>query len=203
VAYDGLVSRYLNRHASRPIARALAHTPATPNAATLATLVLAACTAAMTGAGWNIAGGIGMQVVSIVDGVDGDLARLKGIATRFGGVLDTVTDRYADALILAGMGFYAYRFEDWPHPETIAVLALAGALMVSYSRARIEASLAIQPSDGVFGLASRDVRLLVAAIGTIAGQCYWTLVILAVLSALTVAWRLLYLRFKGIGVEPV
>ena len=203
MAYDGLVSRHLNRHASRPVARALAHTPVTPNAATLTTLLLAACTAAMTGAGWNIAGGIGIQLVSIVDGVDGDLARLKGMATRFGGVLDTVTDRYADALILAGMGFYAYRFEDWPHPETIAVLALAGALMVSYSRARIEASLAIQPSDGVFGLASRDVRLLIAAIGTIAGQCYWTLVILAILSALTVAWRLLYLRLKGIGVEPV
>jgi phosphatidylglycerophosphate synthase len=202
VAYDGLVSRYVNRHASRPIARALRPTPVTPNAATLVTLVLAMAAGALTGAGWQVAGGIAIQVVSIVDGVDGDLARFKGMATRFGGVLDTVTDRYADAIVLAGMAFYAYRFEDWPRPETIAVLALAGSLMVSYSRARIEASLAAQPSDGVFGLASRDVRLLIAAIGTIAGQCYWTLVVLAAISALTVAWRLLYLKAKGIGTTP-
>ena len=59
---------------------------------------------------------------------------------------------------------------------------------------RIEASMALAPSDGIFGFASRDVRSLVAAVGTIAGQCYWTLVVLAVISALTVAWRLIYLR---------
>jgi phosphatidylglycerophosphate synthase len=201
--YDGLVSRHLNRHLSRPLARLAARTPATPNAMTLFTLLLAAAAGAMTGAGWNIAGGIAIQVVSVVDGVDGDLARLKGMATRFGGVLDAVTDRYADALMLAGMGIYAARFEDWPRPEVIAVLALAGALLVSYSRARIEASLDIVPSDGVFGLASRDVRLLIAAIGTVVGQCYWTLVVLAVLSALTVGWRLIYLRVRGIGTQPL
>jgi hypothetical protein len=82
------------------------------------------------------------------------------------------------------------------------VLALAASLAVSYSRARIEASLALEPSDGVFGLASRDVRLLIAAIGTVAGQCYWTLVVIAVLAALTVVWRLVYMRLRGIGVAP-
>lgn len=58
-------------------------------------------------------------------------------------------------------------------------------------------------ADAVFGMASRDVRLLVAAIGTVAGQCYWTLVVLAVASGLTIAWRLLYLRVRGIGMTPV
>ena len=48
--------------------------------------------------------------------------------------------------------------------------------------------------DSIFGLASRDVRSLIAAIGTVAGQCYWTLIILAAVSALTIAWRLVYLR---------
>ena len=57
----------------------------------------------------------------------------------------------------------------------------------------------MEPSDGLFGLASRDVRSLVAAIGTVAGQCYWTLVVLAAASALTVAWRLAYLRFRRVG----
>jgi phosphatidylglycerophosphate synthase len=203
VSYDGIVSRCLNRPLSRPAARALAHTPATPNAVTLFTLALAMVAGGAAALGWNVAGGILIQAVSVVDGVDGELARLKRMATRFGAVLDAVIDRYADALMLGGMTVYAFRFEDLPRPEVAGTFALAAALSVSYSRARIEASLgsAIEGKggmgalDAVFGLASRDVRSLIAAIGTVAGQCYWTLVVLGTLSTLTVAWRLVYLRF--------
>ena len=203
MSYDGLVSRYLNRLFSRPAARTLARTPATPNALTATTLLLAVIAAGALAAGWNIAGGIGIQLVSVVDGVDGELARLKNMATRFGAVFDAVTDRYADALLLGGMTVYAVRFEDLPRAEVVGALALAGALIVSYSRARIEADLpeALVGGrlDAIFGLASRDVRSLIAAVGAVAGQCYWTLVILAVACALTVAWRLVYLRAKGLG----
>ena len=197
MAYDGIVSRHLNRRLSRPAARAMASTPATPNAVTLFTLLLSFAVAAATAAGWNIAGGIGIQLVSVIDGVDGELARIRNMATRFGAVLDAVSDRYADAAMLGGMTIYAARFEDLPRPEVIGMLALAGALSVSYSRARIEASIPNPPAnlDALFGLASRDVRLLIAAIGTVAGQCYWTLALLAALSAATTAWRLAYLRF--------
>ncbi len=197
MAYDGVVSRYLNRPLSRPAARLLAPTPVTPNAVTVFTLILAIATGGMVAIGWNIAGGVLIQAVSVIDGVDGELARLKGLSTRFGAVLDAVTDRYADAIMLAGMTVYAVRFEDWAHAEFVGMLALAASLTVSYSRARIEASMAMAPSDGLFGLASRDVRSLVAAIGTVAGQCYWTLLVLAAASALTVAWRLAYLRFRS------
>ncbi len=198
MTYDGLVSRYLNRPLSRPLARSLRPTPLTPNQVTAFTLLLAIATGAMVAAGWNIAGGIAIQAVSVIDGVDGELARLRDRATRFGGVFDAVTDRYADAIILAGMTVYAVRFEDQPRPEFVGALALGAALIVSYSRARIEADLpdiaASGNLDSIFGLASRDVRLLAAAIGTVLGQCYWTLIILAAVSGLTIAWRLLYLR---------
>jgi phosphatidylglycerophosphate synthase len=175
----------------------------TPNAVTGFTLLLALATGAMLAAGWNIAGGIAIQAVSVIDGVDGELARLRGLATRFGEVFDAVTDRYADAAMLAGMTVYAARFEGHPHPETVGALALAGALIVSFSRARIEADLSGQVDqhgfDSVFGLASRDVRSLIAAIGAVLGECYWTLAVLAVLCGLTIAWRLAYLRIHRIG----
>ncbi len=206
MAYDGIVSRYLNRPLSRPAARALAHTPVVPNAVTGFTLLLAIASGAMLATGWNIAGGIAIQAVSVIDGVDGELARLRNLATRFGEVFDAVTDRYADAIMLGGMTVYAVRFEDHAHAETIGMLALAAALIVSYSRARIEADLrtAVDHSslDSIFGIASRDVRSLIAAVGAVAGQCYWTLVILAVLSSLTIAWRLIYLRYNNIGGPP-
>lgn len=205
MAYDGIVSRCLNRPLSRPAARALARTPVTPNALTSSTILLAIVSGALLAVGWNIAGGILIQAVSVVDGIDGDLARLKGLATRFGEVFDAVSDRYADALMLGGMTVYAARFESHPHPAAVGMLALGAALIVSYSRARIEADLwkghseELGNLDSVFGIASRDVRLLIAAIGAVTGQCYITLVVLAALSALTIAWRLLYLRLRHIG----
>jgi len=202
VTYDGIVSRYLNRPLSRPAARAVAHTPITPNAVTAFTLLLAVAAGAVTAAGWNIAGGIAIQAVSVIDGVDGELARLRNLTTRFGAVFDAVTDRYADAAMIAGMTVYAVRFEDWPRAEVVGTLALAAALIVSFSRARIEADLGGgMGGDAVFGLASRDVRSLIAAVGTIAGQCYWTLALLAAIGALTVAWRLAYLRFSAAAAE--
>lgn len=201
MSYDGVVSRYLNRPLSRPAARALRRTRVTPNAVTLSTLLLAVATAALLAAGWNVAGGIAIQAVSVADGIDGELARLKQMATKLGHVLDAVTDRYADALILGGMTVYAARFEELPRPEVVGMFALAGALSVSYSRARIEASLGVAPSDGLSGLASRDVRSLIAAVAMVFGQAYWGLTVLAVASALTVAWRLLSLRMRRIGMD--
>jgi phosphatidylglycerophosphate synthase len=205
MTYDGIVSRYLHRPLSRPAARGLARTSVTPNAVTAFTLLLAFATGTMVAVGWNLAGGIAIQAVSVIDGVDGELARIKSLVTRFGGVFDAVTDRYADAAMLAGMTVYAFRFESHPHAETVGMLALAGALVVSFSRARIEADLrddaklASRNVDSIFGIASRDVRSLVMAVGTVVGQCWWTLVILAVISGLTVGWRLVYLRVNRIG----
>ncbi len=205
VAYDGIVSRYLNRPLSRPTARMLTRTPVTPNGVTAFTLLLAVATGVMLAAGWNVAGGISIQAVSVIDGVDGELARLRNLATRFGAVFDAVSDRYADAIMIGGMTVYAARFESYAHPETVGMLALGAALIVSYSRARIEADLG-KPGqalpenlDSVFGLASRDVRSLIAAVGAVTGQCYVTLIVLAATSAATVAWRLVYLRVRGIG----
>lgn len=190
MSYDGIVSRHLNRRLSRPIAALLAPTPVTPNMVTLFTCGLAFATGLLVALGANVAGGVLIQAVSVIDGVDGDLARRTGRASRFGEVLDAVTDRYADAAMIAGMTVFALRFESHGHAEFAGLLALAGSLGVSYSRARIEGALSMAPSDGVFGLASRDVRSLAAAIGTVLGQCYWTLLVLFAASALTVAWRL-------------
>ena len=194
-AYDGLVSRHLNRRLSRPLAALLARTPATPNQLTVVATLIAVGAGLLVGFGHAIAGGILIQVSSIADGVDGDLARRKGLQTRFGAVFDAVLDRYADAAVYAGMTVYAIREQgEGEAAAVVGLVALTGALLVSYSRARIEASTTARLSDGLLAFASRDVRLLVAAVGTVAGQAFWTLVVLAVVSLLTVCWRMFALR---------
>lgn len=187
---DGPVSRHLNRRISRPLAALLRPTPITPNAVSLAALVLALAAAALIAADAPIAGGVLVQVSSIVDGVDGDLARAKAMTSRFGALFDSVLDRYADVAIVAGMAWQAYQQESPPQPLLVGMAAAVGMLMVSYSRARLEAAGGRDAAAALLGLASRDVRLLLLAIGAAVGEAYWALVVVGAMSYGTLCWRL-------------
>ena len=200
--HEGFVSRYLNRRFSRPIARALAHTPVTPNQVSFIAFLMAVGAAALFYYDLNIWAGVLVQASSIVDGVDGDLARAKNMASRFGGFFDALLDRYADAVILAGLGYWAFKFQAGTDQTTVTVLAgvaIVGSLMISYSRARAEATFG-QPFEGLPGaLASRDLRLFVIMIGAIIGQGVATLAIIGVLTNMVVLWRLGVARWGNVG----
>ena len=200
--HEGFVSRYLNRRFSRPIARALAHTPVTPNQVSFIAFLMAAGAAALFYYDLNIWAGILVQASSIVDGVDGDLARAKNMASRFGGFFDALLDRYADAVILAGLGYWAFKFQAGADQTTVTFLAgvaIVGSLMISYSRARAEATFG-QPFEGLPGaLASRDLRLFVIMIGVIIGQGVATLAVIGVLTNMVVLWRLGVARWGNVG----
>ncbi len=191
---DGPVSRYLNRRASVPVARLLRSTPITPNQVSVAAFAMAIASMLLLGAGRNIEAGLLIQASSIVDGVDGDLARAKNMASRFGGAFDAVLDRYADAAIAGGLAWYAYAHEDYRYALTVGFAAMIGFLMVSYSRARLEREGGVEAAADLLGIASRDVRLLLLALGAAAGLAFWALVVVGALSYLTVAWRLIAFR---------
>jgi len=193
---EGPVSRYLNRRVSVPAARILAHTPVTPNQVSVSALAVAGGAFALLWAGRNVEAGVLIQASSVIDGIDGDLARAKQMASRFGGVFDAVLDRYADALIAGGMGWYAYRHEDWPQPLLLAFAAAVGFLLVSYSRARLETEVGVDAVAASPPPASRDVRLLVLAVGVVVGQCWLALALVATLSYLSVALRLARIRSR-------
>ena len=192
--YDGIVSRHVNRRLSRPIARLLSHTPATPNQVSVLSLAIAAGAFVSFLYGQPIVGGLLAQLCSIVDGVDGDLARLTGSASRFGGFLDAVIDRYADALILLGVSVWAASESDPGLAWTAGFAALAGSFAVTYTRARIDEGHRTLFDRGLGSLASRDVRLLIIMIGSIAGFGTPTLILLAVLTNAVVIVRLVQAR---------
>ena len=192
--YDGLVSRHLNRRISRPIAGLLAHTPVTPNQVTVFSLGIAVASLVAFAMGNPIAGGLLAQAGSIVDGVDGDLARRVGRGTSFGSFFDAVVDRYSDSLVLLGLTIWAASNAETMLPWVAGFAALAGSFAVTYTRARIDESRRTMFDNGITSLASRDVRLLLIMVGAVAGYGVETLVTLAALTNAVVLLRIASVR---------
>ena len=192
--YDGFISKHINRKLSEPIARMLARTRLTPNQATWGAFAIAALSFASFVMGYNILGGILAQLSSIADGIDGSLARLKGMSSAFGSFLDSVLDRYADALIVLGMTLWSLSYEGYPQVWLVGFLAIVGTISISYTRARIDPEHRLIFDRGLPSIASRDIRLFLIMLGGISGQVYFCLLAIAILTNLVVFYRLGYSR---------
>lgn len=141
---DGIISRLLNRSISLAISRRIAHTGIHPNHISVVTFslgIIAAVCAAMGGYTWFVLAGIAYQTNSVVDGVDGELARIKYEFSLLGEWLDTLSDDFKDVLFYGGLGIGAWRTAEFPidslGPETwlwLGGIAVAGKLvsMVAY-----------------------------------------------------------------------
>jgi phosphatidylglycerophosphate synthase len=120
---DGWVSRNLNRPISTLFSRVLAHTPITPNQFTIVTGLIGVSTAWFLAKGaeggtagyWNyLIGGALFHFTSVLDGVDGELARLKFKSSPFGQWLDTLVDNLSYLAALGGIiaGIYLHGASD-------------------------------------------------------------------------------------------
>ena len=193
MVYDGYVSRYLNRRISEPFARLLVKTPVTPNQVTVAAFGIAVLSLVGFILGQNIVAGLLVQLSSIVDGIDGSLARLKGMSSTFGGFLDSVLDRYADILVILGLTLWSLANETYPGITVVGFLAVTGSVCISYTRALIGTNQHLF-DHGLQSVASRDIRLLVIAIGAVIGQGYLCLIAIAALTNITVFYRVAFAR---------
>ena len=188
--YDGYISRLVNRRISEPVARLLARTAITPNQVSWTAFGVASLSFVSFVLGQNIIAGLLAQLSSIVDGVDGGLARLKGATSTFGGFLDAVLDRYADILIFLGLTLWSFNNENYPGIWLVGFLAVTGAISISYTRARVSPALQSLFDKGLQSLASRDMRLFLVMLGAVAGQAYFCLILIAALTNLLVLYRL-------------
>jgi CDP-diacylglycerol--glycerol-3-phosphate 3-phosphatidyltransferase len=140
------------------------------------------------------AGAVLFVVGSILDILDGALARAGGKTTPFGAFLDSTTDRIGEAAMLGAIALVFHR-HDHPVALAIAFAAVAGSLLVSYTRARAEA-LGLR---GDVGVGSRAERVVVITAGLVlAPISIWLLVaaisLLAATAWLTVVQRILHVR---------
>jgi len=196
--YDGYISKHINRKMSEPMARFLAKTKVTPNQMTWAAFGIALLSFVSFVLGYNIIAGLLVQLSSIVDGIDGSLARLKGMTSEFGGFLDSVLDRYADILIVLGLTLWSLSHETYSGIWLAGLLAITGIICISYTRARISPNHRHLFDKGFKSLASRDIRLFLIMLGAVIGQAYFCLIVIAVLTNLVVFYRLIYMyRYLG------
>ena len=169
------------------VARGLIRAGVTPNALTLAGLVVT------VGAGWLIALGRPKTAVLVMVGagacdmLDGAVAKLGRKATPFGGFLDSCIDRYSDIALFAGVYFY-FHAAGKLRMEILTLVALAGALLTSYTRARAEC-LIDQCKVGFWERGERVVALMIALVMGHLTTAVW---LLAPMTHLTVIQRMVY-----------
>jgi CDP-diacylglycerol---glycerol-3-phosphate 3-phosphatidyltransferase len=176
----------------------LEKTRITPNALTAAGVLLCAAASAVVyfeyrnelAAFWI---GAALFIVgSILDILDGALARSSGRATPFGAFVDSMTDRVSEGVMLAAIGLVFMR-EGNEVALAFTFAAAVGSFLVSYARAKAE----ILGLRGDVGIGSRAERVVVISAGLILapwGALQWAIYLLAVTAWLTVIQRLLHVR---------
>lgn len=151
--------------------RWLAHGHINPNILTVIGVALNVGCGLLFGMGRFFSAGIALIVANLFDMLDGQVARLSGRVTRFGGFLDSSLDRLSDMVVFVGlMVFYA---RDTEFHSTLNVFlagaGLMGSVMVSYASARAE-SLIPKCDVGFLRRPERVVLFIIGALSTHPGS---------------------------------
>jgi CDP-diacylglycerol--glycerol-3-phosphate 3-phosphatidyltransferase len=183
--------------ASRSIV-GLARTRVTPNALTTAgvSLCLAAAVIVYFESHDKLlfywVGALVFVVGSILDILDGALARAGGKTTPFGSFLDSTTDRVGEGAMLGAIALIFAR-----HGNEVAlgatIAAIAGSFLVSYTRAKAEA-LGLRGDVGFGSRAERVVAITAGLVLAPWGVLQWVIYLLTATAWLTVLQRILFVR---------
>ena len=197
---DGPVSKYINRPISTWLTRTFfLKTKISPNQITIFSFLLSVFGAScfLIGSyGGLVVGALLAYVSSIVDGCDGEIARLKFIDTKFGGWFDAVMDRYADGFLLFGLTYHTYFLMEDRLSLFIGFLAIIGSFVNSYTADKYDGFMreTLKPTPFRLG---RDVRLLIIFIGCLLNMPFGILLFLAIVMNLENIRRIILL-YKGL-----
>src|ERR1700726_3016991 len=158
-----------------------------PNVISWCALVLNLWAGILFAAGRFAAAGGTMLLAGLCDLLDGPVARRQNRVSLFGGFLDSILDRYADLILFLGILVYYARVNRFMY-AVLAGAAMAGAVMVSYAKARAES---LVPKAEV-GFWDRPERLALMILGAVVNRMPIALWILAIGPNLTVIHRIVH-----------
>jgi len=169
----------------------------TPNMVSFAGFALTICAAAILASGSLRIGGGVLWVAAMLDMVDGALARVSQLESKFGAFLDSTLDRYSESITFLGLAFYYANKGDAQTHLLLIFLTLVGSWAVSYTRARAE-GLDIECNVGIL---QRPERLVLLIASLILGLVLPVLWVLAVMTNITAIQRIyeVYVRTSSSG----
>ena len=180
-----------------PVGGALARTPLTPDQVTVVGVLLQALAAWYIVEGRLFVAALVSVVAALADAFDGALARAKGTGRPFGALLDSTTDRLADALVFLPVAWLYGVDPDTGHDSEmvalLALVALVASFLVSYVKARAEGL----GFDCNVGIAERAERLIVIILSMAFDVLPLGVGIIAVASIVTFFQRLFYVRSQA------
>lgn len=170
----------------KPLGGVAKNIPLSPNVLTITGFIVTIFAALVLGTDlfW---GGIMVLAGAGFDILDGVVARVNRKSTKFGAFLDSVLDRYSDALILLAVA-WNFLQNELLTGVALCLMALVGAFLVSYTRARAEGL----GQNCKVGLMERPERLILISAGSISGLMVPALWVLAVLTHVTVLQRVYF-----------
>ena len=169
------------------MAAGLAATGIPPNLITWLSLVLNLWAGMLFAAGRFAAGGGLMIGAALCDMLDGPVARRQGRVSLFGGFLHSILDRYSDLILFLGLLVYYAQVNRFIYAVVVGA-AMAGSVMVSYSKARAESL--IGKCD--VGFWERPERIALMILGAVSSRMELALWILAIGPNITVVHRIIY-----------
>ncbi|HTO89906.1 MAG TPA: CDP-alcohol phosphatidyltransferase family protein [Candidatus Sulfotelmatobacter sp.] len=204
-----------------PLVRALARAGVRPDHLTFLGLILSLASGLAFALGHFRSGAAFATAAGICDILDGQLARATGHVSRFGAFLDSTLDRIAEAALLVGIAsFYTGTLVDlavnpervaqqlarglepvtWAAISLLAMLALVGSFMVSYTRARAE-GLGLECRVGWFERPERMIVLIIAGFAGLGPIMPAALLLLVAFSFATAFQRMAYVwkNTRGAG----
>jgi CDP-diacylglycerol---glycerol-3-phosphate 3-phosphatidyltransferase len=196
-----MLTRTIGRFLVWPVDRLaalLAPTGIPPNIITWLALFLNLWAGILFAAGRFAAAGGMMLLAGLCDLLDGPVARRQGRVSLFGAFLDSILDRYADLILFLGLLVYYSHVNRFGY-AILAGAAMAGAVMVSYAKARAES---LVPTSEV-GFWERPERLTLMILGALTNRMDVVLWILAIGPNITVIHRILHTWKETKNVDPV
>jgi len=155
-----------------------------PNAVTITGLLINILAAWYIVKGRFVLAGVIIIIAGIFDMLDGAVARKLNKKTKFGGFLDSVTDRFSEGILYLGILIF-YINLNFKNEIILVYTVMFLSFMISYLRARAS-GLKIDCETGIF---TRTERIVVLILGLLLKQLYWAMVIIAFFSAVTVIQR--------------
>jgi CDP-diacylglycerol---glycerol-3-phosphate 3-phosphatidyltransferase len=152
-----------------PLALAMGRIGLTPDALTLIGFAITIVGAILLSQQLWLAGGLVVFLGGVFDMFDGTLARATGRVSRVGAFMDSVFDRWGEAVVYVGL-IAGLGASGWADAPLYAAAAMAAAFMVSYARARAE-GLGFGAGRGMaaVGIMPREVRLVIVTMGLVIG----------------------------------